>query len=567
VNPGQLLTHFDRISEAPDAIPRLRRFILDLAVRGKLVEQDPREEPAAQLLNRIRTEKARLVKEGKVGKQNLQTEIEPDAIHLTLPQGWEWARLGNLIHLVSGQHLQPDEYSNEKKQNWPPYITGPADFGQNGLVITRYAVVRKAVAKKGQILLTVKGAGIGKTAICDLTEVAISRQIMAMTAIQWSQRFLLLITHRLAESLKESARSLIPGISREDVEQFTFALPPLAEQHRIGVKVDELMALCDRLEAAQAERESRRDRLAVTVHASLSNSSFTTLNSTFFINHLPRLTTKPEHIQQLRQTILNLAVRGKLVPQNPNDEPAFELLKRIQAVKARLAEEGELKKDKNAWVGLPEEPPHQLPPNWSWTCLQDVFEISRGGSPRPAGDPRYFGGAIPWITVREVTKDRDKYLTSTKGGLTEEGATRSRFIDPGDLLLTNSGATLGVPKISRIRACMNDGVAVLRLFHSVPLNDFAYLYLHSQTHMFRQVNQGMGQPNLNTPIIAGWFFPLPPLAEQHRIVAKVDELMALCDQLEAQLTTSQTESRRFLESVLHAGLVGKRERMDTKLDN
>jgi type I restriction enzyme S subunit len=225
-----------------------------------------------------------------------------------------------------------------------------------------------------------------------------------------------------------------------------------------------------------------------------------------------------------------------------------------------------LKKDKATWDGLPKEPPHTVPSTWTWTCLQDVFEISRGGSPRPAGDPRYFGGNIPWITVGEITKDAERYLTHTEGGLTEEGASHSRFINPGDLLLTNSGATLGVPKISRIRACMNDGVAVLRLFHSVPLNDFAYLYLQSQTDAFRRVNQGMGQPNLNTPIIAGWFFPMPPLAEQRRIVAKVDELMELCDRLDAQLKIAQTDSGRLLEAVLYQALHDNGIRVDEVRD-
>jgi type I restriction enzyme, S subunit len=138
-------------------------------------------------------------------------------------------------------------------------------------VITRYAVIRKAVATKGQILLTVKGAGVGKTATCDLPEVAISRQLMAMTAIEWSQPFLLLTTHRLADALKESARSLIPGISREDVNEFVFALPPLAEQHRIVAKVDELMALCDRLETqlTTTQTESRR-LLEAVLHEALN---------------------------------------------------------------------------------------------------------------------------------------------------------------------------------------------------------------------------------------------------------------------------------------------------------
>jgi len=152
-----------------------------------------------------------------------------------------------------------------------------------------------------------------------------------------------------------------------------------------------------------------------------------------------------------------------------------------------------------------------------------------------------------------VTKDSERYLTTTEAGLTEEGANHSRFIKPGDLLLTNSGATLGMPKFSQIRACRNDGVAVLRRFHTVESNDFAYYFLHSQTEVSRKVNQGMGQPNLNTAIIAGWFFPLPRLGEQRPIDAKVEELMALCDRLEAQLTTVQTDSR-LPEAVLHEAL-------------
>ena len=350
MNPELLIAHFNRISDAPNAIPRLRNFILDLAVRGKLVEQDPSDEPATILLDRIRSEKARLVKGGQIRRQNLQPRIEPESIPFSIAKGWSWARLGDVIHLISGQHLQPGEYS-EEKQGGLPYITGPADFGPNGLVITRNAIVKKAIATKGQVLLTVKGAGVGKTTICDLPEVAISRQLMAISAIEWSQQFLLLTTHRLAAALVKSARSLIPGISREDVDQFIFPLPPLAEQRRIVTKVDELMVLCDRLEEARAEGESRRDRLTAASHHHLNNGADRdTLrkHAHFFIGHLPRLTIRPHQIKQLRQTILNLAIRGKLVPQDPSDERAPELLKRIQIDKERLVKEGIIKKQRPA---------------------------------------------------------------------------------------------------------------------------------------------------------------------------------------------------------------------------
>jgi type I restriction enzyme, S subunit len=265
--------HLPRLTARPDQIKQLRETILNLAVRGKLVPQDPKAEPAFKLLNRIQAEKARLVKAGEIRAQVAQAAIQPDETPFALPKGWVWTRLGEVIHLVSGQHLQPSEYS-DREGSGPPYITGPADFGVNGLAITRYALVRKAVAQKGQILLTVKGAGVGKTAICDLAEVAISRQLMAMTAIGWSQQFLLLVTHRLAETLKESARSLIPGISREDVDRFIFSLPPLTEQHRIVAKVDELMALCDKLEAQLTSAQTDTSRLLEAVlHKALNDSN------------------------------------------------------------------------------------------------------------------------------------------------------------------------------------------------------------------------------------------------------------------------------------------------------
>jgi len=155
------------------------------------------------------------------------------------------------------------------------------------------------------------------------------------------------------------------------------------------------MALCDRLEAVRGERESQRDRLTAASHHYLNdgaNAEGFRKHSHFCLNHFPCLTTRPEQIPALRRTILSLAVRGQLVPQNPRDEPASQLLKRIQVEKARLTEDGNIKKDKRAWEGLPKDPPHELPVAWIWTCLQDVFEISRGGSPRPDLNSLIHGG-------------------------------------------------------------------------------------------------------------------------------------------------------------------------------
>jgi type I restriction enzyme S subunit len=274
-------------------------------------------------------------------------------------------------------------------------------------------------------------------------------------------------------------------------------------------------------------------------------------------DNLSTIAAAPNGVKRLRELILQLAVRGRLVEQDSDEEPAGKILARIQKRRERHLKAGTLKKDKKFWDGLPSSPPFPLPSSWLWVRIQDVYEVSRGGSPRPAGDPQFFGGDIPWVTVAEITKDDGKFLDQTADGLTLEGTKRSRFIEPGDLLLTNSGATLGVPKISNIKGCINDGVALLRQFHDEDINDFAYLFLRSQTPYFRKVNQGMGQPNLNTSIIAGWFMPMPPLSEQRRIVTKVDELMLLCDQLDLHQLDAETVHGRLVQLLLSALTAGE----------
>jgi type I restriction enzyme, S subunit len=564
MNSAPLLEQFDRISEAPEAVPRLRRFILDLAVRGKLVGQDPNDEPAAQLLKRIQAEKARLVKSGAARKAKPVEPILDEDLPFAIPANWAWSQLAEVGFVNPRNNAADDlpasfvpmplisaEYgvaSRHEVRPWADIKSGFTHFAEGDVALAKITPCfenGKSAAFRG---LT---GGIG----AGTTELHVVRPVLA------SADYVLLFLK--SSHFIESGVPCMTGTAgqkRVPTSYFAhapFPLPPLAEQCRIVAKTDELMALCDRLDTAQLERERKRDQLVASSLDRLDqpvDSDALREGARFHFTHLARLTTRSNQVASLRQSILSLAVAGRLVAQDPHDESGPELLRRILVEKKSQAAAGALKRDKEIWDGLPHEPPHVLPSNWVWTRMQDLFEISRGGSPRPAGDPRYFGGPIPWITVREITKDQEKILTTTEAGLTEEGSLRSRFVNPGDLLLTNSGATLGVPKVCGIRACMNDGVAVLRAFHSIPLNDFAYMYLQSQTKAFRRVNQGMGQPNLNTGIIAGWFFPLPPLGEQRRIVAKVDELMALCDRLEEQLVVAQAESRRLLDATLHEAL-------------
>ncbi|MBR0557480.1 restriction endonuclease subunit S [Ciceribacter sp. L1K23] len=559
MNAERLLQHYEQIADAPDAIARLRQFILDLAVRGKLVPQDPADEAASELLTSIAAAKARLVKAGKNGKSKTSLPVPSEQVPFSVPDGWVLTRLGDIIILLSGQHLQPSEYS-EVAGAGVPYITGPSDFTANGLRISRYALVRKAVARKGQLLLTVKGSGVGKTTICDLNEVAISRQLMSLTPIGWDLRFLEVITHRLATALQSQARSLIPGIAREDVEDFVFPLPPLAEQHRIVAKVDELMALCDELEAARTERETKRDRLAAASLARLNTPDPETFrdDARFALDALPALTARPDQIKQLRQTILNLAVRGKLVPQDPADEPAEELLKRIAGKKADKTRRAELRRN-----GLPDASLRREeglePCNWTWTQLGEVALSMRYGTSVKCD---YGTKGAPVLRIPNVAAGRIS-LDDIKFGPLSPTEIQDLSLLAGDILLIRSNGSLEI--VGRAAVVTPDAIGMSFAGYLVRLRtdpteiDPAYIWLALQSSEVRDqieqpIRSAVGLKNVNLTEFGALTFRLPPLAEQHRIVAKVDELMALCDQLETSLTSADETRKKLLDALLAEAL-------------
>jgi type I restriction enzyme S subunit len=196
----------------------------------------------------------------------------------------------------------------------------------------------------------------------------------------------------------------------------------------------------------------------------------------------------------------------------------------------------------------------ELPDGWTWASLDQLSIVVRGASPRPAGDPRYFGGAIPWITVGSLTRDSQPYLTEVSETVTEAGKKASRYIEAETLLLTNSGATLGVPKISRIAGCINDGVAAL-LSVDYPLKLYLYYFLTGQTERLRKINQGAAQPNLNTDIIRAIVAPVPPFGEQTEIIREVERRLSAADRLAETLERQLAHGTR--QSLLLEGFAGR----------
>jgi len=562
MNAERLLAHFERISEAPDAIARLRRFILDLAVRGKLVEQDPEDEPVEDLLQRIAVE--------KTSRRSVRARSTPDERvegWCSIPASWNFVRLDKVCTVIMGSSPPGSTYN--KNGDGVPLINGPVEFtpGPFGrTTINQYTTDPSAFCEEGDFLVCVRGSTTGRTNIAAF-RACIGRGVAAIQPM-FEDKFIRLAIRVRQEAILQMGRGIaFPSISREQLSGLPVPLPPLAEQHRIVAKVDELMALCDQLEAARQERQECRERLVAATLQRLNQpaedpASFRQ-DASFALEVLPNLTTTSAQIKQLRQTILNLAVRGKLVEQDPEDEPAVDLIRKISEEKpALLAKggfrsfDGKLNRDGCAFI-------FGIPSTWEWCFLDDISAIGRGGSPRPIQafitDSQE---SMPWIKISDSSRG-SVYINNTQERITLAGVSRSRIVVPGDLLLSNS-MSFGFPYISMIEGCIHDGWLVIRTPEGLINKLYLRLLLLSDhaRAAFAIAASGAVVQNLNADKVRQLAIPLPPLAEQHRIVAKVDELMVLCDQLEQQLNQADQQRRRLLEAVLAEALMGPEKTLE-----
>ena len=396
MNADRLLGHYERIADAPEAIPRLRRFILDLAVRGKLVEQDPNDEPAVELLKRIASEKARLVKAGVIRKPK-SFENTTDSPY-ELPTSWDLVPLGEIIvkHLGGGT---PSKNNSDYWNGAVPWAS-VKDVGKSKYLdetidrITESGLENSSsnLIEPGNLLVVTR-MGLGKVSINQVS-VAINQDLRALilsdlVSIDYAYNYF------LTYGFKGTGLT-VKGIKLEELLSIPFPLPPLAEQHRIIAKADELMALCEQLEAARTKRETTRARLTAASLARLDapdpDPAVFQNHAAFALDNLIPLTTRPDQIKALRQTILNLAVRGKLVEQDPNDEPASELLKRIAADKA--VERKVTKPTTNLTKSITE---YDMPPGWVTTGLQSVCASITDGDHLP---PPKTESGIPFLVDR-----------------------------------------------------------------------------------------------------------------------------------------------------------------------
>jgi type I restriction enzyme S subunit len=254
-----------------------------------------------------------------------------------------------------------------------------------------------------------------------------------------------------------------------------------------------------------------------------------------------------KQLENLNQAILQEAVQGKLVKQGKNEEPASELLKRIKAEKAKSG-----KKEKPLPPIKPEDIPFEIPESWVWCRLGEVSNIVRGGSPRPAGDRTYYDGSIPFLKVGDLTNGNDVYLYKHTFTIKEAGLYKTRFVEANTLMLTNSGATLGYPKICTFPTTFNDGIAAFLDLSEDFDKVYLFYFLKSLTTWFlKEASRGQGQPNLNTDIIGFTPFPIPPKQEQKRIVAEIERQLAKTKQLKEHIIANQQATEQLLKALLY----------------
>jgi type I restriction enzyme S subunit len=567
MNADRLIQHYECIADAPDAIARLRRFVLDLAVRGRLVPQDAGDESASELLKRIAAEKARLVKAGKIRKPKATPAlVEPP---FPIPMNWRWSQLAEI-----GVLSPRNEASDALEASFVPMPFIAAEFGvANGHEVRRWGEI-----KKGYTHFAEGDVGLAKITPC--FENGKSTVFLNLTGGMGSGTTELhivrplFVDHYFVLIFLKSPHFIDTGIprmtgtagqKRVPTEYFAhspFPLPPLAEQLRIVAKVDELMALCDRLEAARAQREATRDRLTAASLARLKAPDPDTFrdDARFALEALPALTTRVDQIKQLRQTILNLAVRGKLLSQDPNDESASELLKRIAAEKARLLTEGKARRQEPSQEPNPGQAPFDLPAGWSWASFPELGTFGRGKSKhRPRNDPALFdGGTHLMIQTGDVARSKG-LIEGYTNKYNDLGLSQSLKWPKGTLCITIA-ANIADSGILSFDACFPDSVVGFipaSMFDNARY--FEYFVRTAKANLL-EFAPATAQKNINLEILTQVLIPLPPLTEQHRIVAKVDELMALCDRLEASLATTDETRRRLLEALLAEALAPDEER-------
>ena len=558
-----LVRHFDLITNAPGGVARLRELILTLAVQGKLVPQDPSDEPASELLKKIRAEKDRLIAEGKIKRDKQMAEIGDDEKPFQLPVGWSWEPLGSLGNIFSGNSINAAE--KEAKfagvAGLPFIATKDVGYGlerlgyENGIRIPLSEHSFK-VAHAGAVLMCAEGGSAGKK--CGLVDqdICFGNKLFANEPYAGiSSKFILFVylAPYFFESFKSSMTGIIGGISLAKFLELPIPLPSLAEQSRIVRRVEELMQLCDALEAS--------GQIEAQQHAQLVNTLLDTLiqsetpealadNWQRIATHFDLLLDRPEAVDALEQTILQLAVRGLLVPQDPTDEPASVLLQKIRTEKDHLIVQGKIKRDQSLPPITDEEKPFELPQGWEWARLE---QASLTIIDCPHSTPKFVEHGRLCLDTNSFKQGK---LLPHKLRYVDDDTFSDRNArlvpEPGDLVFAREGSvgeSVLIP--DGVEACLGQRVMLFRFSKQVS-KELLQQTISSPSFLkaLLALHKGIGAQHVNVGDMRLAPVPMPPFAEQLRIVIRLNELRSFCADLRQCLNAAQEVQSQLADALV-----------------
>ena len=554
-----LFDNFETLADAPNGIKKIRETILQLAVQSKLVPQNPNDEPASALLQKIKTEKEKLIKEKKIKKQKPLQPITDEEIPFKIPESWEWVRLGEIGNIFNGNSVnshKKDQYRLVKKGL--DYI-GTKDVGYGDLklqynngVLIPFSEPKFKIAHKNAVLICSEGGSAGRKIGLTDRDIFFGNKLFANEVLFGiSEKFIFYLYQSpyFFVQFKSFMTGIIGGVSLNNFLQLLIPLPPFAEQKRIVEKVDQLMALCYKLEAEKAKRDKRRISLNT---ASLSALTSSTTQPDFNANwkhitdNFNTLYSVPDNVKKLKGTILQLAVQGKLTESwrqdNPDIEPASVLLQKIKAEKEKLIKEKKIKKGKPLPPINKEEIPFVIPKNWELLQMGSTIELVSGQHLKSNEYNNTLSG-IPYLTgpadFGEINPNPTRW---TK--------VRKAIALNGDILITVKGS--GIGKLNILAYSESAISRQLMSIRPILLNTaYIYLFLRTGYDSFQSLGVGIAIPGIGRNDVLNKLVPIPPLAEQKRIVEKVDQLMAFCDKLEEKMIKSQHHSEKLINSILN----------------
>jgi len=552
-------------------IKKLRELILELAVRGKLVPQDPSDEPASVLLERIAAEKGRLVKEGKIKKPKALPEISEEEKPFELPEGWVITRLGEIGIWATGNGFPTNEQGLEDLEILFCKVSDMNLDGNERFILKTMNTVSEDTARRiklnlhkaGTVIFPKIGGAIATNKRRIITKAtAIDNNCLGITPYSEVVSDYLFLFLTSIDMTKYQVGTSVPALSQGTLELIPIGIPSIDEQHRIVAKVDELMALCDQLELRSESQLAAHQTLVETLLATLTDSCDAdelAQNWARLSTHFDTLFTTEASIDALKQTILQLAVMGKLVPQDPSDEPAAALLERIAAEKAQLVKEKKIKKDKPLPVITENEEPFPLPKGWEWVNLGELVTI-RGGKRLPKGhvlskDP------TPYVYIRVSDMKDGSVCCDDLHYVTKDVSTQigNYIITSDDIYMTIVGATIGkcglVPrKLSGMH--LTENAARLTPYSGIEkVYLYKYLASHFAQEQFVDKTKQVGVQKMALNRLSCTKVPLPPTEQQIHIVNKLEQLLRICLKLKQRLRDSQQTQLALAESLVEGALV------------